>query len=323
MLIVSQENLTKAQSRNLDKNIFTTEKTSIKQGVPVKKKTLMTTAFISALLFSLLAGTPLVNLGRANPYQERGFVSPDASTKPPKVTIFSPLNDSAYTENPIALSINVTLPESSTALGTILYYVIYQSDWQENETYLYVNKGYANSVESQIPGSQHQYFQDSQNLTDIPDGNHSIIITAVAGGWYPADNTGFYRFMINGSSSVSFVTDSLPPNISVLTVENKTYASSVIALNFSISEQSSQLMYSLDGNANVTLAGNTTLSGLQNGEHNITIFAQDKSGHIGASETIYFCVEVPFPTTLVVTVYGASTAVIGIGLLVYFTKRKH
>jgi hypothetical protein len=206
-------------------------------------------------------------------------------------------------------------------LGTILYYVIYRSDWQENETYLYLNKGYANSVESQIPGPQHQYFQDSQNLTDIPDRNHSIIITAVAGGWYPADDMGFYRFMINGSSSVSFVTDSLPPNISVLTVENKTYASSVIALNFSVSEQSSQLMYSLDGNANITIAGNTTLSGLQNGEHNITIFAQDKSGHIGASETIYFSVEVPFPTTLVVAPI-ITLSVAGIALFVYFKKRK-
>jgi hypothetical protein len=78
----------------------------------VKKKNLITTAFISMLLFSVLAGTQLVNLVNANPYQERGFVSPDASTKPPKVTIFSPLNDSAYTENPITLSINVTLPES-------------------------------------------------------------------------------------------------------------------------------------------------------------------------------------------------------------------
>ena len=286
----------------------------------MKKKAI--SAFISFLLFLAIAGTMLVNLGNTNPYQERGFVSPDASTKPPKVTIFSPLNDSAYTETPIPLSINVTLPESSTALGTILYYVICRSDWQENETYLYLNKGYDNSVESQIPGPKHQYFQDSQNLTDIPDGNHSITITAVAGGWYPADNMGFYRFMINGSSSVFFVTDSLPPNISVLTVENKTYASSIIALNFSVSEQSSQLMYSLDGDANITIAGNTTLAGLQNGEHNITVFAQDMSGHFGASETICFSVEVPVPTNLVVTVSGASVAVVGVGLAVYFLKVK-
>jgi len=79
------------------------------------------------LILSLLVTateTSFVNLGKANPYQERGSVPPDAATKPPKVTVFSPINNSVFGSTPLNLDVNVTLPESSTALGTILYSVI-------------------------------------------------------------------------------------------------------------------------------------------------------------------------------------------------------
>jgi hypothetical protein len=312
----------------LIKTLLPLKQPSVKQGLSVEKKKLVTAVFISALLFSGVAGTQFVNLGTANPYQERGFVSPDASTKPPEVIVSSPLSDSAYTENPIPLSIKVTLPESSTALGTILYYVICQSDWQENVTYLYLNTGYANSVESQIPGPKHQYFQDLQNLTDIPDGNHSIIITAVAGGWYPADNMGFYRFMINGSSSVTFTIDTIPI-ISFLSFENKTFGTSNVPLNFTVNQFASKIKYSLNGQENVTITGNTTLAGLPNGDHNVAVYATDEGGNTGASETMYFNVNVPepqpepepFPTTMVIAP-TALVAVISAVLLVYFKKRK-
>jgi LPXTG-motif cell wall-anchored protein len=72
----------------------------------------------------------------------------------------------------------------------------------------------------------------------------------------------------------------------------------------------------------VSIGGNTTLSGLSNGAHSVTAYAQDAAGNIGASETISFSVETTFSTTLVIASM-ASVAVIGLGLLVYFKKRKH
>jgi hypothetical protein len=54
--------------------------------------------------------------------------------------------------------------------------------------------------------------------------------------------------------------------------------------------------------------------------HNVTVYACDSAGNIGASDTIHFNVEVPFPTTLVIASI-ASAAVMGIGLLVYYKKR--
>jgi hypothetical protein len=44
------------------------------------------------------------------------------------------------------------------------------------------------------------------------------------------------------------------------------------------------------------------------------------AGHSGISETITFTIAEPFPTVAVVS--GASVAVVGVALLVYFTKHE-
>ena len=131
-----------------------------------------------------------------------------------------------------------------------------------------------------------------------------------------------YGFFINGSSSVFFTIDATPPSILSLSVENKTYYTSDVPLDLTVNEPVSQISYSLDGQDNVTIAGNTTLTGLSDGEHNVTVYAQDIAGNIGASETICFSIQEPFPTTIGATA-SASAAIIGIGLLVYFRKRNH
>jgi hypothetical protein len=176
------------------------------------KRRVLALAAVLILLFSTTTGLLLIKKGKANPLQELGSVPPDSTTKPPTVTIFSPINGSAYTTNFPTLSVNVTLPESSTALGTILYFVICQTDWQENETRLYQNTGYANSIESKIPLDEHHYFQGSLSFEDLPAGNHSITILAIAGVWYSGNSgdCGFYRFKINGSSTIFFTTGIQP-----------------------------------------------------------------------------------------------------------------
>lgn len=74
----------------------------------------------------------------------------------------------------------------------------------------------------------------------------------------------------------------------------------------------------------MTIAGNIILTGLSEGAHNVTVYATDIAGHVGASETITFTVAKPesLPTTMVIAPI-ASVVVIGVGLLVYFKKRGH
>jgi hypothetical protein len=309
-------------------NIF-----KLNRDFPVETKTLLKTAFIAVLLLSAVAGTRFVNLTEANPYHPiwiyEGDVSPDRSTEPPTILILSPENHTVYAVDTISLSLNVSIGNSSTASFRALEEMYYETDWQSNNISVY--KYSWNSLVYRSAPPRKTEFAKTINLTGIPDGNHTVVIYAIEIGDYLThrDPLGFsyafyyVNFNIAGSSVVSFTVDTTPPNVSVLSVENKTYDTSDVPLNFTVSESASKIFYTLDGQENVTVVGNTTLTGLLDGVHNITVYATDFAEHTGASETIYFSVEVPepFPTTLVATASGASVAVISLGLLVYFKKR--
>jgi len=85
--------------------------------------------------------------------------------------------------------------------------------------------------------------------------------------------------------------DITPPTISILSPENKTYTVNDVPLTFTVSELTSWIGYSLDGQANMTITGNTTLSGLSDGSHSLIVYAKDTAGNTGASETLYFTIE--------------------------------
>lgn len=84
--------------------------------------------------------------------------------------------------------------------------------------------------------------------------------------------------------------DTAPPAISVLSPENKTYTTPSILLTFTVDEPTSWIGYSLDDQPNVTITGNTTLTGLSGGSHNITVYANDTTGNMGASDTVHFTI---------------------------------
>jgi hypothetical protein len=119
--------------------------------------------------------------------------------------------------------------------------------------------------------------------------------------------------------------DNTAPAIEVLSPAHGTYNASSIQLSFTVDEPASQIAYSLDGQESITITGNVTLAGLANGVHDLTIYAKDTAGNTGASETIHFNVDVPesFPAVPVAAASGASFAVVGVGLLLYFRKRNH
>jgi hypothetical protein len=124
----------------------------------------------------------------------------------------------------------------------------------------------------------------------------------------------------------------VPPEVTVISPQNKTYNTNDISLTFAVNKPTSMLEYSLDGLQEVAILGNTTLNGLSNGAHNITVYATDAAGNTGASETITFIItketetpqppsEEPFPSA-----YSMGfVALIIIALLIsiiYVLKRK-
>ncbi|MBT0159085.1 hypothetical protein G4O51_03775 [Candidatus Bathyarchaeota archaeon A05DMB-2] len=284
------------------------------------KRKVFSLTLILVMIFSAVVGIQF-NLGSANPYirdfvEEREMPAPEG-TEPITILIISPENCKVYSSSNISLNFNISWPESIDFFW--LFQIYYNASWQPNKT----NVDYGSSARS-----------ITINLTEIPEGSHQLEVVAVAKytGYISHQEiknnlylTAYYvSYRLNGSSIVNFTID-LPPKISILSLGNKTYSAPNVELDFAVNEPISEVAYSLDGKENVTIAGNTTLTGLSNGAHNVTVYAWDAAGNTGASETIQFNVEAPepFPTTLVATVSAASVAIIGIGSLFYFRKHRH
>jgi N-acetylneuraminic acid mutarotase len=127
---------------------------------------------------------------------------------------------------------------------------------------------------------------------------------------------------------IGYVT--VPPKVSVVSPENKTYVSSNVSLAFTVNKPALWVGYSLDGQDNVTVTGNTTLAGLANGLHNLTVYAKDEFENMGASETVTFTIAketeaFPIRLTVVAAVVVAAVvlvAAVGVGLSAYLKKRK-
>jgi len=126
------------------------------------------------------------------------------------------------------------------------------------------------------------------------------------------------------------ILETTPPTISIVSPENKTYPINNVSLTFTVSEPTSGIGYSLDGQENVAIDGNTTLTELSDGSHSLIVYATDTAGNTGASETVYFSIEVPppepkpsepFPITWIAAA-TAIIAIVGAILLIYFRKTR-
>jgi hypothetical protein len=114
--------------------------------------------------------------------------------------------------------------------------------------------------------------------------------------------------------------DTLPPVVTVSSPKNKTYETSDIPLVVTVNKPASLITYSLDGQPDVIITGNTTLSGLTVGTHNLTVSAQDSGGLIGSSGTVQFTVAARFPTELV-AIGLTIAAIVVVGFLAYVKRQ--
>ena len=160
------------------------------------------------------------------------------------------------------------------------------------------------------------------SITGLSDGAHTLKIHVMANSGTPSQwSLDWYS---GYSKTAIFIIDTTPPSIELLSPENKTYNTSEVPLNFNVNEASSKITYSLDGQDNVTVVGSAVLTGLPYGEHNVTVYATDEARHTGTSETIHFSLDMPEPFSTTLVIGSVITlAVVGVGLLVYFKKRKH
>jgi hypothetical protein len=186
-----------------------------------------------------------------------------------------------------------------------------------NETYeKEYNELLLHSYDSILSQTADSYYGNTV-LPKLSEGAHNLTVWVRAEQNYLSwDNPIWAAF------SDTFYIDTTAPKVSVLSPRDSLYNISDVPLNFTISEPFSKTTYSLDGQENVTIGGNTTLTGLTNGNHYVAIYATDKAGNVGSSETISFRVDVPFPVVPVAAVSAATIVVVGAVLLVYFRRRK-
>lgn len=111
--------------------------------------------------------------------------------------------------------------------------------------------------------------------------------------------------------------DRTPPHINVTLPQNMMYNDSSVPLAFSVCEPVSWMGYSLNGQNNVTVTGNTTMSGLVNGAYNLTVYATDIAGNTAASQTCTFTVSAPFPIVPAAAVFGLVIVAATVCLLFY------
>ncbi|MCW4044623.1 MAG: hypothetical protein NWE94_03790 [Candidatus Bathyarchaeota archaeon] len=126
----------------------------------------------------------------------------------------------------------------------------------------------------------------------LPPYSASSLIRTSDGGYAVAGTVSYSTSLL---AKVSAEPDLAPPTVYVSSPQNKTYDTSDVVLTFTVNEPVSWVGYSLDGQDNVTIAGNTTLSGLSKGEHALVVYAEDAAGNRGASATVYFTVVDRFP----------------------------
>jgi hypothetical protein len=251
--------------------------------------------YVLGLLAFLLVGNQPVQAQYTQDGQAFILVSP--------ISIISPSN-STYTPQTLTLNITVkSFLDASKANITIVYSV----DGNANAT--------VDTQSTPFPMGIQSYYLITgwATLPEMPEGLHSITV-------YGKYEFPMFNIAYDNRTVYFTVNDGNPPIISNLSLENKTYNQDRLPLNFKVDESTSWIGYCLNGQANVTITENFTLTELPAGSHTLTIYANDTAGNMGASETISFSIAAPFPTAIVATASAISVAVASC-LLFHFKKR--
>jgi hypothetical protein len=222
---------------------------------------------------------------------------PGVITQSPTIIVLSPQENDTYSTDDVSLQVNVG------SENWVINSIYYEADWREGIHRIFTVQDQPN-LEWALRTSL------TVNFTGVPNGSHSITVYA---------NLHNHE---HGSSTVHFTTNAPLPRISGLSIENRTYYTRDLPLEFTVDKPTSWLGYSLDGDENITIMENKNLQGLSYGQHSIIVYANDTSGNFGSSEKIYFSVsQEAFPIVLVAIAFGTSFCIIGIGLVIYFRKR--
>jgi hypothetical protein len=289
-------------------------------------------SFTLAILLLLSISTSYVNTAKAQPIWIELGVPAEPFNSPPTIQIISPNQNQTFTSPYVLLNFSVEIPHSWVFYTGIINYTVRQT-W-----------GNITSVSFSLDDNQPQSLtldtikvpylgNSSQDLNfstplNLAEGTH-IIRLFVSGYTYYVSNPlasviytqQLASVPVEANSTISFNV-ALPTPI-ITSPQNIVYNERTIPLQVKLASSPSWIEYSLDGKTNITITGNTTLIGLSNGEHYLTIYTNDTLGNSYASQTIAFSVKTTDPyLTIVVIVIPIAIVCLIAGLLIYRRHRK-
>ncbi len=223
-----------------------------------------------------------------------------------------------------SITVDTTLPNPYAPLTPVIVSPVNQTTYNTREVQLTytIEKEILWSYYSldSIDNSDLKYFEGNITLHSISEGQHKLRVYVTANPTPGVDpryeQTNYY----STGQTIIFYVDTTAPKVSNLSLDNTDSGDRL--LSFTVDEEASWVGYSLDNQANVTITDAAVLGDLPFGSHNVTVYVEDAVGNMGASEIFYFTITEPLPVPLVLASTGAASAV-GVGLLVYFKKRKH
>jgi len=228
----------------------------------MNKRTFMVTSVISVLIISLLGGLPTA-LVKADPF----YVLPY-----PTIHINS-VDGHLYSENAVVISFWI---ETSRVVECSNFRC-----WLDDKL-----------MDASVWRSSR-----SVNLTGLSDGQHTVKFALTARTTTTSSShVGIYWNTTEVVESTVFSVDATAPTFTVLSWENRTFGTAEVSIGFLIDEPVKELFYCLDGIGNVT---SNVISGiaqikfdyLEEGSHNLTIYANDAAGNTGKSDIYYFTVD--------------------------------
>ena len=186
-----------------------------------------------------------------------------------------------------------------------------------DEGYLVAQPRTASIMRADSSGSELWQEQLGTSAIISPSGYPaSCLIPTKDGGYVIAGSTSESAFIIKFSPEA----DLQAPVVTISSPQNKTYDTSDIPLTFKVNDQASLFSYTLDGQQAVAITGNTTLTGLTVGAHNLTVYARDSAGLVVTSQTIPFTVGARFPSEIVFV--GVAIAVVASVSFLLYVKRR-
>jgi hypothetical protein len=275
-------------------------------------------ALVTLLLFSILFILLPIREVSANPLMIPTQFIPKPQNTDIIIKCEAPIANQPFSNGTVKLCFNVTLIDPQS-LCKGLAITTYYGDWFQG--FLWCPNPDGGSYNFTANSFKWKHFlQYNFSIEGIPIGNHNITLKAHAGGGYSYSNGSSYVFDVDKSQILNFSMH-IQPSINFLS--ESANVTSDFPLNFTVNEPLSWMGYSLDNSNNVTIKGNTTLTGLRTGNHSLFVYANNTFNDMAKSEAITFIAREPEASlTLIVIAPVVIAIIISLVLLVYFRRRR-